>query len=52
MLNEANAIIDVCLAKTEKLVKTQNLLVMYSVTTKPNSIRGNYNQASNAGHPV
>ena len=50
--NGANTVIDVCLAKAEKLVKAQDSVTMYGATTKPNSIRGNYNQAANPENPI
>lgn len=51
--NGANTIIDVCLAKSDKLVKAQDAVTeMYSATAKPNTIRGNYNQAANPENPI
>ena len=50
--NGANTIIDVCLAKAEKLLKPQDSVTIYSATTKPNSIRGNYNLAANPEYPI
>jgi beta-lactamase superfamily II metal-dependent hydrolase len=51
--NGANTVIDICLAKSDKLVKTQDAVTeMYSTTVKPNTIRGNYNQAANPENPI
>jgi beta-lactamase superfamily II metal-dependent hydrolase len=50
--NGTNTVIDVCLAKSE-LVKAQDAArEMYSVTAKPNTIRGNYNQSANPKNPI
>jgi competence protein ComEC len=51
--NEANTIIDVCLAKSDNLIKAQDAVTeMFSTIAKPNTIRGNYNQAANSENPI
>ncbi len=50
--NGANTVIDVCLAKADKLVKAQDAATEIFSTSKPNSVRGNYNQAANPENPI